>query len=381
MDNKKKILVLVDWFAPGYRAGGPIQSCVNFAFALKEHFEILVLSTDTDHGESEPYPGIVANEWTRSLDPDIGVYYAAKKTLTLSQLRRVMLESKADYIYLNHLFSPRFVVYPLWLAFRGKLASRLVLCPRGALYESALAVKPYKKRPFIRLFNWMGIHRKITFHATNDRERAAILAYFPGSRVLVADNLPNAKQPPFKGIEKKAGSLSCIFIARIVPIKNLLYLLETLENQAATIQLTIVGPAEDEAYWSLCAQKIKALPSNITVNYLGAIDNKELIALLQLHHLFILPTEGENFGHSIFEALLAGRPVLISDQTPWQGLAAKKAGWDLPLGNPSSFGDVIAQTAGWDQQAFDQWARASWQYARDFIQNPELIKQYLDLFI
>ena len=73
--------------------------------------------------------------------------------------------------------------------------------------------------------------------------------------------------------------------------------------------------------------------------------------------------------------------MLISDQTPWQGLAAKKAGWDLPLGNPSSFGDVIAQTAGWDQQAFDQWERASWQYARDFIQNPELIKQYLDLFI
>ena len=71
--EKKKILVLVDWFAPGFKAGGPIQSCVNFAFAMKKEFSIHVLTTDTDHGETEPYPGITAGEWTNSLHPDIHV--------------------------------------------------------------------------------------------------------------------------------------------------------------------------------------------------------------------------------------------------------------------------------------------------------------------
>jgi glycosyltransferase involved in cell wall biosynthesis len=98
------------------------------------------------------------------------------------------------------------------------------------------------------------------------------------------------------------------------------------------------------------------------------------------HHLFALPTAGENFGHSIFEALLAGRPVLISDQTPWLRLEDKHAGWDLPLADPDVFTRAVEQAAAWDQEKFDGWARCSWQYARNFMQNPELQEQYLKLF-
>ena len=34
--------------------------------------------------------------------------------------------------------------------------------------------------------------------------------------------------------------------------------------------------------------------------------------------LFTFPTRGENFGHVIPEALSAGTPIILSDQTPWQ---------------------------------------------------------------
>ena len=108
--------------------------------------------------------------------------------------------------------------------------------------------------------------------------------------------------------------------------------------------------------------------------------NNELAEILKQHHLFILPTTGENFGHSIFEALLCGRPVLISDQTPWLGLAAKKAGWDLPLAEPDKFTEAIEVAAGWDQNSFDAWAEGAWQYANAFIKNPEIHSQYLQLF-
>src|ERR1700684_239583 len=75
---KKKILVLVDWFAPGYKAGGPIQSSVNFAFALKNDFDIYVLTTDTDHGETAPYPDIISGEWIRNPSGGFQIYYAKK---------------------------------------------------------------------------------------------------------------------------------------------------------------------------------------------------------------------------------------------------------------------------------------------------------------
>ncbi len=377
---RKKILVMVDWFAPGYKAGGPIQSCVNFAFLMKNDFDIYVLTTDTDHGETRPYEGIVSNQWINNIDPAINVYYARKASLSLGQLKQQLLSIDADYVYLNHLFSPRFVLYPLWLKYSGRLKSKIVLCPRGALYESALSVKSFKKKPFIRLFKWLAMHKKITFHATNEREKRAIDAYFPGSEVIIADNLPKTGQPAFSTIIKERGILKSIFIARIVPIKNLLFLLEVLQNSASSIELDIVGPVEDASYWEECKKRIEMLPPNIKVHYQGSKRNDELTALIQQHHLFILPTAGENFGHSIFEALLAGRPVLISDQTPWLRLAEKKAGWDLPLHEPSKFLDTINMAAGFGQQEFDDWASGAWQYARSFIEKTELRQKYLELF-
>lgn len=378
--DKKKVLVLVDWFAPGYKAGGPIQSCVNFAFTMKEAFDVLVLTTDTDHGDTVPYEGIPAGRWINNIHPGFKVNYLPKATINRAAVKKEILASDADYIYLNHLFSPLFVVYPLWLKYRGTLKGEIVLCPRGALYDSALSVKPWKKTPFLRLFRLLGIHKKIRFHATNQREKEAIERFFPGSRILIADNLPNANQPDFISVPKQAGKVKCIFIARIVPIKNLLFLLQALVKVKAEVELTVIGPVEDADYWETCQKVIARLPANIRVSYEGPKRNDQLMPILHAHHLSILPTTGENFGHSIFEALLAGRPVLISDQTPWLNLAAQKAGWDLPLTDPATFAHVIGQVGSWDQSVFDQWALSAWQYAHEFIKNPELTRQYLNLF-
>ena len=127
MKKKPKLLILVDWFAPGYKAGGPIQSSVNLAIALKNDYEIFVLTTDTDHGETTPYEGIEANKWTSGIDPLISVYYARKSTLSVAQLKREMLAVNADFVYLNHMFSPKFVVYPLWLKYTGVLKSKVIV--------------------------------------------------------------------------------------------------------------------------------------------------------------------------------------------------------------------------------------------------------------
>ena len=380
LNNKKKLLILVDWFAPGYKAGGPIQSCVNICAALKEQYQIYVLTTDTDHGETVPYSGIKSNEWVYNESLCANIFYIQKKTFKAAQLIDQIVQVDADFIYLNHLFSPRFVVLPLWLKWTGRLRGKVIVCPRGALYDSALSLKYYKKMPLLNLYKWLGIHRKITFHATNLRERQAISKYFPGSKILVADNLPDACQPDFKTCVKERGKLSCIFIARIVPIKNLFFLLQILQQVKVDILLTIVGPVEDIAYWEFCKEAIQHLPDNIIVKYAGSVHKSELSILIQQHHLFVLPTTGENFGHAIFEALLCGRPVLISDQTPWLQLAEKNIGWDLPLSVPDKFSKIIEQMAAANQEVFDIYANAAWQYAHHFIESNKTKNQYANLF-
>ena len=89
---------------------------------------------------------------------------------------------------------------------------------------------------------------------------------------------------------------------------------------------------------------------------------------------------GENFGHSIFESLLAGRPVLISDQTPWLNLNTFNVGWDIPLNQQPAFINALEAAAAWNQEDFNKSSQAAWHYANEFINQPSLSKYYYQLF-
>jgi len=379
--NKKKLLILIEWFSPGYKAGGPIQSCVNMCIALKESYAIYVLTTDTDHGETMPYTDVTVNEWGLHNDVGVQVFYMEKQKASYQQLAYQIKQIDADFVCINLLFSPMFALYPLWLKHTKKINGQLVISPRGSLYDSAISLKWYKKKPLLFILKSLGFYRQVIFHATNKREKEAVLKYFPNNKIGIADNLPDILLPPFVSNEKTAGSLRCIFVARIVPIKNLLFLIELLAAVQQTVTLTIVGPIENEAYWLACEKAIEKLPAHITINYIGAKKNAELLGLLQQHHLFVLPTTGENFGHAIFESFRAGRPVLISDQTPWVNLAQQGIGWDLPLTDKPAFINALEAAAAWNQEQYDSFALAAYTYASNFIHNPSLIQPYHQLFL
>ena len=61
--TKKKILVFIDWFLPGYRAGGPIRSCANMIEHLKDEFDFSVITRNSDYCEMVSYSGIISNAW------------------------------------------------------------------------------------------------------------------------------------------------------------------------------------------------------------------------------------------------------------------------------------------------------------------------------
>jgi glycosyltransferase involved in cell wall biosynthesis len=96
--------------------------------------------------------------------------------------------------------------------------------------------------------------------------------------------------------------------------------------------------------------------------------------------LFFLPTLGENYGHSIAEAMLSGVPVLIADTTPWRDLTALKLGADLPLNNPKAFADFISTLVSLDQQGYiDSFGKVA-SVASALIHLPLTIEGYKALF-
>ena len=153
-----------------------------------------------------------------------------------------------------------------------------------------------------------------------------------------------------------------------------------LRGLKGDVVFDIYGPLEDSGYWRSCQEIVRTLPASVRVNYQGTVGHDEVAEVYSRYDLFLFPTRGENFGHVIIEALVAGCPIVVSDQTPWRGLHEKGVGWDLPLDRPERFTTVLQQCVDMgpdDMRALSQRARA---YGLQNATDPDKVRQNRHLF-
>lgn len=338
------ILTFTDSYLPGYKAGGPIRTIVNMVDSLAGHYWFKIITLDRDMGDKESYADIKINDWN-----EVGqalVYYSEPTNHTFNNIIKLAKETPHDVIYLNSFFSWDFTIKPLLLRKIGLIPKKtpIVLAPRGEFSTGALNLKLLKKKTFISIAKLLGIYNDLVWQASSQFEKDDITRVM-GKQcdVFIAPDLPAPSKfdssPIFK--PKHPGSIKCIFLSRISPMKNLKGALGTLKRVKGQVELNIYGPIENIDYWKECQTIIYALPENITVNYKGLLDHGHVAQAFSENHLFLFPTLGENFGHVIIESLVAGCPVLISDQTPWRNLEQEGVGWDLPLNRPELFKEVL----------------------------------------
>jgi len=94
----------------------------------------------------------------------------------------------------------------------------------------------------------------------------------------------------------------------------------------------------------------------------------------------LLPTTGENFGHTILESFQAGTPVIVSDQTPWRNLEQAGVGHDIPLDQPEEYIRALAHFAGMDPLTFHDFSIRAFRYAGAYCSNPEMLQENRNLF-
>jgi glycosyltransferase involved in cell wall biosynthesis len=379
-DKTKKILICIDWFLPAYKAGGPIQSIANLVHHLKDEFAISIATSNTDLTETlDLEPGLL-NIW---LDKDgYRIIYLDAAHQNKGFYKKILYPQDFDVIYFNSLFSPKFTLLPLFLYRRKNV--RMVLAPRGMLGKGALSIKPLKKYLFLKVFKVLNLHKHLIWHATADSEVQEIKGQFGlNLSILLAPNLSAQAETHFQKKVKFKGALNIFFLSRIAIKKNLRDAIGYLSkiDDKHKITFTIIGPVDEVTYWENCQNAIGKLSQNIDVKILGAIPNSELPAILAHEHVLLLPTHHENFGHVIMESWQSGCPVIISDQTPWRGLGPKQLGFDMALRNPNAFIEALQFFSLMDANAYNVWSKASYDFAKTFTQNPELIKQNKALFL
>ncbi|MEY3443572.1 MAG: hypothetical protein RLZZ519_1853 [Bacteroidota bacterium] len=375
ISDRKRILIAIDWYLPGYRGGGPITSVANLVDALGDQYDFSIVTSDTDQGESKPYLDVPTDQWVE-LAPHRRVWYCSREGRSYRHFRQLLADTEYDLLYLNSMFSLRFTIFPLWSSRAAKPKVPVLLAPRGMLHAGALSLKPLKKKIFLRILRLMGIDKHLIFQATDNQEVLDIKGVFGESaRVLQATNLPRMHQPAFQTLEKRTGELRMVFLSRLTEKKGLHLLLEVLRSATEEIHLDIIGPDTEQGYWQRCQTLVAQLPDNVTVDKQDGLPPADAFGKLLSAHCFVMPTLGENFGHAIFEAFLAGRPVLISDKTPWHGLENQRTGFDIPLENHAAFRAAIHRLAAMNQVEWEIWARSSWNFAESYLDRGNLAEE------
>lgn len=368
-----KIVILIDWFAPAYKAGGPIQSIVNLVNQELEGIEYKIICSNKDV-DGQLLQGITYDCWVQ-YNKGTQVWYNSNNLAILNILKKIK-SWEPDIFFINGIYS----LYYNFLPIVGNKNVKKIISVRGMLHTGALTQKKFKKKMYLSVWKLLNIHKSNNFHATTIEEAKFVKATFgKNTKVFVAQNLPRIlKALPVS--KKEPGVLELISIGLISPMKNYLKVIKSLSECDVTVHYSIYGTIKDPGYWQHCLEEIKKLPANIKVDYCGDLPSSEVQEKLNQAQVFILPSKSENFGHAIFEALTAGKPVITSHHTPWNNLDESHAGLNVSTENDYEVSKAICFFARMDAGELAEWSRGAQAYAEKEIDLEQIRDQYKRMF-
>ncbi len=387
MDSPVVILATVGYYLPGFKAGGPLRSIDNMSKQLGGEYRFHIIAYDRDLGDSVPYSGIRIGDWNDLGDAKI--YYFPSGGWSLRNIYKVLSSAEFDVLYLNSYFSPQFTVLPLLLRRFGLIPDTpVIVAPRGEFSSGALEIKIFKKKMYILLARILGLYKGVLWHASSPFEKNDIGKVIGEETEIhvamnIAGHIANAQDPrdafgPTN--DKHPGKIRLVFLSRLNRMKNLEGALRMLEGMRAEIHFDIYGPVEDPPYWEMCKNIIAGLPENVHVEHKGSVPHEQVSQVLSKYHFLYLPTQGENFGHVIFEALSSGLPVIISDRTPWRRLSERGVGWDLPLSRPEEFRSVLRQCLEMGGEEYGRMSGNAVRFAHDGEKMRTAVEENRELF-
>jgi glycosyltransferase involved in cell wall biosynthesis len=377
--TKPQVLVFIDWYKPFFKAGGPVRSLVNLVDHLHNEVDFHIITGDRDYTATESPADLPKDQWTTQ-DKGVRVWYTSPEGRSKGQWKALLNERTWDLVYINGMWSRWSTLLPLWLL-RGSKQRRIVAV-RGMLASGVMLQKNVLKRAVLLAMRIVGCFKGVEFQATNAEEVEDVKRWI--GRDSVVHLVPNLgrklAREALATIVKKPGELGLVSVGRIAQEKNTLFAIERLRCLTGDVRFDLYGTVYDEAYWQRCQSAIAALPSNIHVQWHGEVAPEQVPEILAAAHVVFMPSVGENFGHTMLEALSVGRPLLISDRTPWKELQAHQAGWDIPLDRPERFEKVLQELLEMDPMHFERLSAGAFAVGQRSLSDPAGREGYRRMF-
>lgn len=219
--------------------------------------------------------------------------------------------------------------------YANRMGKPYVVSPRGMLYPQALAHHALLKKTMMALYQGKVFSGAACIQATCREEMEHYRALGFKNPVAV---LPNPidismiidREIPHKPLFKIG------YLGRLHPrkrVERLIYAFSEKKKQLENCRLMIIGGG-DEMYRDFLEMEVKRLGLT-NVEFTGFLTGKEKDRAILDLSLLVVPSDFENFGNIVTEALVRGVPVVASKGMPWQELEEYNCGWWIDNGQES----------------------------------------------
>ncbi len=335
-----KILQIVPSISLIY--GGPSQMVLGLAPALvKEGVEVTILTTDSN-GDTGQIPLDVPLNCPIKQDGYEIIYFRCapfrRYKFSLDLLKWLKLHAQEfDIAHIHALFSPISSAAAV-VCRQQKLP--YILRPLGTLDPADLRKKKQLKQIYAAIIERQNLAGAAAIHFTSEQE-AKISERFGVSTPDLVIPLGVKQQENRKeedgDIVRQQFNIPVdiplvLFMSRIDPKKGLNLLIPALEKLLALgyqFHFVLAGTnPQDPDYEEKIKSQIQNSPLRSHTTITGFVTGELKASLLQAADLFVLPSYYENFGIAVAEAMLAGIPVVISDQVHiCQQIRDSESGW------------------------------------------------------
>ncbi len=210
---------------------------------------------------------------------------------------------------------------------------------RGMLYPGALAHSSFAKRVSLALWQGADLQRAACTHATCMEEMEHYRNLGFTNPVAVIPNPVATEGIAGRPIPRKT-KLQIGYLGRVHPrkrIERLIYAFDALRAKLGDAELVIIG--EDDKHYETFLRKETERLGLKNVRFAGFLTGKAKDEAVSALSCLAVPSDFENFGMIVAEALARGVPVIASRGMPWQELEQYGCGWWI-----SNDQDTINQT-------------------------------------
>lgn len=220
--------------------------------------------------------------------------------------------------------------YPSFAAarFARKIKKPYIITPRGMLYPQIFNNNPLAKSLLWNLLLKKDVQKAACVHVTCIEEMEHLRNKGITSPMAVIPNPVDVEALAQTSISAKDEVFRVGYLGRIDPRKNIDRLIAAwaeLGDEVKRGELLIIG-AGDSAHHEFLKAEVKRLGLN-NVRFTGFLSGQEKEDAINSLSYLAVPSDFENFGMIVAEALMHGVPVIASKGTPWEELTSHNCGW------------------------------------------------------